>query len=676
MSVDMSKKLEEKTPPKGLGTCRVSTVKSARQTETSEYCLDDIRGWIVEGKGDFAKKIKMIRATSDEEKQVELKLTLPGVMFSGTFHRRSSKELIQHSGLICMDFDDVEHPAETIDNMRFDPHLALAFVSPRANGVKAVFCIPDDGNHGNAFETVRDYCATMYELQADEACKDVSRLCFLSVDPEAHYAPDALPLRVAPKVEAPKPKKKPTEGDRIGDRYQASSDIWNRSADLLTGVGWKIGRSGGDRIFCTRPGKERGVSGTLWSDGGFYCFSDQAPPLKPSQGYSAFALYSTLEHGGNFKEAAKALADEFGDEYKNKSGTDFYGKATSASEAKVDVTNKEKLSLFEQLQTRKFDPNNLTEPLEPILELKNTPIISSGNLLVLKAHDKSGKSHVMAAMAKAITQGGRHLGITSRVNGRVAYIDCEQDREDFERLMLRQGGGDQDKLAAYNITGYGPKESREATQAILEGEEEIIALLIDGYADLCLDLNDASDANDLVAWLMALAEKHRVAIIGVLHLNPGSQEKSRGHLGSQLDRKSQTSLQISTENDGTRCIYTSKARKRPVPKSNAVRFEWSDDAGAFVEINGTPGEIKLAQKAEDLTRTLRDVEANTGMMAWKFKELKEEIEQVESIKDRAARNRILAMLSANLLKHNSKVGTYTSNLPKAPDKNEHKASID
>ena len=37
MSVDMSKKLEEKTPPKGLGACRVSTVKSARQTETSEW---------------------------------------------------------------------------------------------------------------------------------------------------------------------------------------------------------------------------------------------------------------------------------------------------------------------------------------------------------------------------------------------------------------------------------------------------------------------------------------------------------------------------------------------------------------------------------------------------------------------------------------------------------------
>ena len=65
MSVDMSEKRKRKTPPKGLGACRVSTVKSARQTETSEYCLEDIRGWIVEGKGDFAKKIKMIREAID-----------------------------------------------------------------------------------------------------------------------------------------------------------------------------------------------------------------------------------------------------------------------------------------------------------------------------------------------------------------------------------------------------------------------------------------------------------------------------------------------------------------------------------------------------------------------------------------------------------------------------------
>ena len=128
----------------GLGLRRVSAVESAKKVETSEYQFEVVRNWIVEGRGNFASIIKAIRASSDEEQQAELKRKLPGVMFSGTFAKRSSKELIQHSGLICMDFDYVENPAQVIDNMRFDPHLALAFISPRGNGVKAVFCIPQD----------------------------------------------------------------------------------------------------------------------------------------------------------------------------------------------------------------------------------------------------------------------------------------------------------------------------------------------------------------------------------------------------------------------------------------------------------------------------------------------------------------------------------------------------
>ena len=654
MSVDMSEKRKGKTPPKGLGACRVSTVKSARQTETSEYFLEDIRGWIVEGKGDFAKKIKMIRATSDEEKQVELKLTLPGVMFSGTFHRRSSKELIQHSGLICMDFDDVEHPAETIDNMRFDPHLALAFVSPRANGVKAVFCIPDDGNHGNAFETVRDYCATMYELQADEACKDVSRLCFLSVDPEAHYAPDALPLRVAPKVEAPKPKKKPTEGDRIGDRYQASSDICNRSADLLTGVGWKIVRSGGDRTFCTRPGKERGVSGTLWSDGGFYCFSDQAPPLKPSQSYSAFALLTTLSYGGDFKAATKALADEFGDKEPSKSGAEYYGKR-----GKEESEDELPSSLFDKLQSLKFDPDNLAPTKEPLLLLNDVPVLYAGNLLTLVGHDKSGKSHVEAAIAKATTEGTRHLGFTCADVGRIAYIDCEQDRTDFESLLLR-AGCDAEKVAGYHLTGLSVSDAKSALVAILEGEQNLRAVLIDGFADLLGSVNDEEQAIGLVRYLMATALRYEVAIIGVLHLNPGSDEKSRGHLGSQLGRKSQTVLQIKQSDDGSRVLFTQRARKRSIPEAHGVRFAWCEESQGFVEIEGTPGEIKQAQKLEEWTRLLREIEAETKMLAWKNKDLVCAIMEAEGVKKRTAQTRLKQWLDARLLKHDANRGVYTS----------------
>jgi hypothetical protein len=657
MSVNKSEKGAEEISQEHLGIRRISAVGDKKKRETTEHQFEDIKDWIREGLGNFASIIKAIRATSDVEKQQELKGQLPGILFSGTFRKRSAKELIQHSGLICMDFDYVDQPDQVIDNMRFDPHLALAFISPRGNGVKAVFCIPQDCDHQKAFETVRDYCATMYELEADESGKDVSRLCFLSVDPDAHYAPDAVPLRVAPKIEVPKPEKNTaTEGGRIGDRYQASPDIWNRSADLLRSAGWKIGRSGGDRTFCTRPGKDRGVSGTLFSDGGFYCFSDQAAPLEPSQGYSAFGLVATMKHGGDFKEAAKALAEEFGDQEPSKLGAGFYGKATK-EESEGELPS----SLFDKLQPLKFDPDNLTPTKEPLLLLNNVPVLYAGNLLTLVGHDKSGKSHVEAAIAKATTEGTRHLGFTCEDVGRIAYIDCEQDRADFESLLLR-AGCDAEKVAGYHLTGLSVSDTKSALVAILEEEPNLRAVLIDGFADLLGSVNDEEQAIELVRYLMATAHKHEVAIIGVLHLNPGSDEKSRGHLGSQLGRKSQTVLQIKQRDDGSRVLFTQRARKRSIPEAHGVRFDWCEESQGFVEVEGTPGEIKQAQKLEDWTRLLIEIEAETDMRAWKNKDIVSAIMEAEVVKKRTAQTRLKQWLNAGLLKHDANRGVYTSTL--------------
>jgi len=68
----------------GLGLRRVSAVESAKKVDTTEHQFEVIRNWIVKGSGNFAKIVKAIRASSDEEQQAELKRKLPGVMFSGT----------------------------------------------------------------------------------------------------------------------------------------------------------------------------------------------------------------------------------------------------------------------------------------------------------------------------------------------------------------------------------------------------------------------------------------------------------------------------------------------------------------------------------------------------------------------------------------------------------------
>ena len=65
-----------------------------------------------------------------------------------------------------------------------------------------------------------------------------------------------------------------------------------------------------------RPGKDYGTSGSLLNNGQvFYCFSSNWPPFEPGTAYSKFAVYTLLEHDGDFKAAAAQLALEgFGDQ--------------------------------------------------------------------------------------------------------------------------------------------------------------------------------------------------------------------------------------------------------------------------------------------------------------------------------------------------------------------------
>ncbi|MCC6910052.1 MAG: AAA family ATPase [Phycisphaerales bacterium] len=88
-------------------------------------------------------------------------------------------------------------------------------------------------------------------------------------------------------------------------------DDFNRRGDpraVLLSHGWTLVQRGENEHWC-RPGKSAGTSATL-KDGVFYVFSTNAAPFEAQQGYSPFAVYALLEHGGDFTAAASALASQ------------------------------------------------------------------------------------------------------------------------------------------------------------------------------------------------------------------------------------------------------------------------------------------------------------------------------------------------------------------------------
>ena len=60
----------------------------------------------------YKEQILAIRATTDKRLQSQQKSKLDYFIFSGTFSTRKAAGLISHSGLICLDFDNIENAEE------------------------------------------------------------------------------------------------------------------------------------------------------------------------------------------------------------------------------------------------------------------------------------------------------------------------------------------------------------------------------------------------------------------------------------------------------------------------------------------------------------------------------------------------------------------------------------
>lgn len=95
-----------------------------------------------------------------------------------------------------------------------------------------------------------------------------------------------------------------SERDRPGDRFNREGDL----RPILERHGWRLWRPG-DNEYWTRPGKAAGVSATFNGEC-FFVHSSNAAPFEHQKGYSKFAAFTLLEHGGDFRKAAKAVRRE------------------------------------------------------------------------------------------------------------------------------------------------------------------------------------------------------------------------------------------------------------------------------------------------------------------------------------------------------------------------------
>ena len=145
------------------------------------FILDRIK----EGKN--SELVKKIRTEKNKSARNELKKKLPSICFSGVFNKRMDSALVEHSGLICLDFDGYEKKKELAeDRLKFEKNKFVfsVFVSPSGKGLKVLVKIPQDPeNHKKYFNALKKHFGSSY---FDSTSKNISRVCYESFDKQLY----------------------------------------------------------------------------------------------------------------------------------------------------------------------------------------------------------------------------------------------------------------------------------------------------------------------------------------------------------------------------------------------------------------------------------------------------------------------------------------------------------
>lgn len=207
--------------------------------------------------------------------------------------------------------------------------------------------------------------------------------------------------------------------------------------------------------------------------------------------------------------------------------------------------------LHEKLNSRKFR-NGYKPPDENILfSIQGKNIGTSQSFVCFQGLPKAGKStFITSAIASAFT----HWDIFGmKINfpkdrKRICYIDTESSDFDYYRVLERIRTQIICDPLPHNFDSFlfredSPQDIQSMIEIYLQENKDCSVLVIDGILDLIADFNSVEQSFYLVQWLKKITKQHDLLILCVLHLGKKDQN-SIGHIGSYLDRKSQSVLKI------------------------------------------------------------------------------------------------------------------------------------
>lgn len=180
----------------------------------------------------------------------------------------------------------------------------------------------------------------------------------------------------------------------------------------------------------------------------------------------------------------------------------------------------------------------------------------------------------------------------------VLYVDTERNQKDqfpfaLQKIIINSGHKidnevpDFDFISLIEISRDQRFESlKEYLSKLRQDSNDHLIIILDVITDCIANFNDPGESLKLIDHLNLMINQYNTTFICVIHENPGSADKARGHLGTEIMNKASTVMQIGFEKDKhnkeNELIKVSYLKCRSTKKPDPFHIVYSETTGGLV----------------------------------------------------------------------------------------------
>mgnify|MGYP000577887406 FL=1 len=205
------------------------------------------------------------------------------------------------------------------------------------------------------------------------------------------------------------------------------------------------------------------------------------------------------------------------------------------------------------------------------IKIYPVPIGTYGNFSFVQAPPKSKKTFFISLISAVYLKGNLD-GMGGNLKGHrdnkcLIHFDTEQGKFHAQKVFKRvldMTNLDKECYHTFGLRALSYKDRIDFIEYYLYDKmdsENIGVVVIDGMADLVSDVNNIEESNLATQKIMEWSARLNCHIITVIHSNFGS-DKPTGHLGSFLEKKAETQIQLELNTVNKDLVTVSCKRSR------------------------------------------------------------------------------------------------------------------